>query len=110
MAEAIRQGLNTVSPSITTEVADALRYADPTLAKFLQGAYLRLIRATPRVYSFMYDKARTGGGTRGKALRVAALNVCQVVTNLPVLIPNQTGSDAIPGGGTRAARCRHGIG
>lgn len=64
-AEAIAKALTTADPEIKTLRVDAFKYVNRLLNKIFVGTYLEIIRFTPQVYGFLYERAELSNDEKG---------------------------------------------
>ncbi len=56
-AEAVDAALHQIEPRIQTRVVDSYRYAALVVSKVVADGYLRMIKSTPQLYRYVYDRA-----------------------------------------------------
>ncbi|HWJ03403.1 MAG TPA: glycosyltransferase [Verrucomicrobiae bacterium] len=56
-AEAIGKAFCQIDPAIESSMVDSFSYATPVLGRFIAGTYMEILKISPRLYGFLYDKA-----------------------------------------------------
>ncbi|MCE1247409.1 MAG: glycosyltransferase [Firmicutes bacterium] len=64
-AEAVKQSLQELDPSISCEIVNSYKYLNLILEKLMQDGYLHLVRLLPKVYGYLYDRKNKKRSIRG---------------------------------------------
>lgn len=71
-AEAICKAFTLNNPLIESRIVDSFSYASPVLGRFITETYMEILKISPRLYRFLYDKAESNRAKAG-ATRVLHL-------------------------------------
>jgi processive 1,2-diacylglycerol beta-glucosyltransferase len=71
-AEAICKAFTLNNPLIQSRIVDSFSYATPVLGRFITETYMEILKISPRLYRFLYDKAESNRAKAG-ATRVLHL-------------------------------------
>ncbi|HEX3015263.1 MAG TPA: glycosyltransferase [Desulfobacteria bacterium] len=80
-AEAICKALGQTNLAIRSKIVDAFAYASPVFSKLLTGIYLEILKISPRLYRFLYDRAESNS-TRDNFTRFLYFMLASRLKNL----------------------------